>query len=103
MIQRFLLQKLQCYRRYTHLEIWRCISNGGSVNVFDRKIKRLQKNRACMKEQPETYDYLKDAIAEQVVDRVCDVKRLGSHSQTPPLLISGRSLTTFLYCIYSLM
>lgn len=58
-----------------YLELWRNVSSGGVVNVFDRKIKRLQKNRACMKDNPEIYDYLKDAIAEQVVDKVCDVKR----------------------------
>ena len=51
-------------------------SNGGTMNIFDRKAKRMQRNRACAVDDPGTYDYLKDAIAEQVVDRVCDVARL---------------------------
>ena len=51
---------------------------GGAVNVFDRNAKRLQRNRAASGENPEVYDYLKDEVASQLVDRVCDVARHGS-------------------------
>ena len=50
---------------------------GGTVNVFDRNVKRIQRNRAALLPDPGLYDYLKDAVAAQVVDRVCDVARLG--------------------------
>ena len=52
-------------------------SNGGQggMNVFDRKAKRLQKNRAAVAPDAATYDYLKDEVASQIVDRVCDISR----------------------------
>lgn len=51
-------------------------SPGGTVNIFDRNAKRIQRNRAASLPDPGLYDYLKDAVAAQVVDRVCDVARL---------------------------
>lgn len=54
----------------------RCASSSfGAVNVFDRNAKRRQKDRASMAEDPALYDYLKDAIAGQIVDRIYDVSR----------------------------
>ena len=47
----------------------------GAVNVFDRNAKRRQRNRASMSENPSVYDYLKDAVAANIVDRVRDVAR----------------------------
>ena len=52
--------------------IRRCYSNGqsgmmgsvqGAVNVFDRKAKRLQRNRAAMADDAATYDYLRDEVS----------------------------------------
>ena len=48
------------------------------MNIFDRKAKRLQKNRAAIAPDAATYDYLKDEVASHVVDRVCDVSRFFS-------------------------
>lgn len=58
----------------------RSFSNGASrsVNIFDRNAKRIQRNRAASVENPELYDYLKDEVAGQIVDRVCDIARRGS-------------------------
>ena len=58
----------------------RFLSNGssGSINIFDRRVKRLQRNRAASGDNPELYDYLKDEVASHVVDRVCDIARQGS-------------------------
>lgn len=58
----------------------RLLSNGssGAINIFDRKVKRLQRNRAASGENPELYDYLKDEVASHIVDRICDVARQGS-------------------------
>ena len=44
----------------------RCFSarrqNEVTMNVFDRKAKRRQKNRAALMENVEVYDYLKDEV-----------------------------------------
>ena len=46
--------------------ICRCFSarrqNEVTMNVFDRKAKRRQKNRAALMENVEVYDYLKDEV-----------------------------------------
>ena len=33
------------------------------MNVFDRKAKRLQRNRAALREDIAVYDYLKDEVS----------------------------------------
>ena len=53
----------------------RLASSFGAVNVFDRNAKRRQKDRASMCDDPSVYDYLRDAVASQIVDRVYDVSR----------------------------
>ena len=55
----------------------RSLTSPGAMNVFDRRVKRIQKNRASAVDNPEIFDYLKDTIAGQVVDRVYDVARFG--------------------------
>lgn len=60
---------------------------GGAVNVFDRNAKRLQRNRAANGENPEMYDYLKDEVASQLVERVCDIARHASGSCKTPYII----------------
>ena len=76
---------LMAARRLIVLMQERYTSSGGAVSVFDRKAKRIQKNRSSLLPDPGVYDYLKDAVATQVVDRVCDVARLER-------LINGRGL-----------
>ncbi|KAJ7373128.1 NADH dehydrogenase [ubiquinone] 1 alpha subcomplex assembly factor 5 [Desmophyllum pertusum] len=45
------------------------------MNVFDRKAKRRQKNRAALAEDVAVYDYLRDEVAERMVDRIGDIAR----------------------------
>lgn len=45
------------------------------LNVFDRKTKQLQRERAALSENVQVYDYLKDEIGYRLADRICDVKR----------------------------
>jgi NADH dehydrogenase [ubiquinone] 1 alpha subcomplex assembly factor 5 len=45
------------------------------MNVFDRTAKRRQKNRAYASPDAQTYDYIRNEVASQIVDRVCDVAR----------------------------
>ena len=47
----------------------------GSMNVFNRQAKRLQKNRAALLSNTDDYDYLKDEVARRIVDRLSDVSR----------------------------
>lgn len=49
--------------------------SSGSMNVFNRKAKRLQKNRAALRANSDEYDYLKDEVASRLVDRLGDVSR----------------------------
>ena len=45
---------------------WRCFSarrqDESTMNVFDRKAKRRQRNRAALAEDVAVYDYLKDEV-----------------------------------------
>ncbi|XP_041468964.1 arginine-hydroxylase NDUFAF5, mitochondrial-like isoform X2 [Lytechinus variegatus] len=51
-------------------------ARGESVmNVFDRKTKRKQRDRAALAKDVEVYDYIKDEIAYRMVDRIRDVTR----------------------------
>jgi NADH dehydrogenase [ubiquinone] 1 alpha subcomplex assembly factor 5 len=50
-------------------------SSRGAMNVFDRTAKRRQKNRAYASPDAQTYDYIRNEVASQIVDRVCDVAR----------------------------
>ena len=46
--------------------VWRCFSarrqDETIMNVFDRKAKRMQRNRAALAEDVAVYDYLKDEV-----------------------------------------
>lgn len=46
-----------------------------AAKVFNRPVKILQRNRIAFNKDANQYDYLKDEIAERVVDRVLDIKR----------------------------
>nr|XP_032812096.1 arginine-hydroxylase NDUFAF5, mitochondrial isoform X1 [Petromyzon marinus] len=49
---------------------------GGGVNVFDRRMKRRQRSWAASRPNAESYDYLRQTVAEQIVDRLFDVSRM---------------------------
>ncbi|KAM4771958.1 arginine-hydroxylase NDUFAF5, mitochondrial [Rhinophrynus dorsalis] len=44
-------------------------------NVFDRQMKRKQKNWAASQPDAQQYDYLKEEVGERIADRVFDVAR----------------------------
>jgi len=45
-------------------------STTGVYQVFDRNIKRRQRNRAALRLESRDVDYLKDEVAERLVDRL---------------------------------
>ena len=51
------------------------VNESSAMNVFNRKAKRLQKNRAALKSNGDECDYLKDEVASRLVDRLGDVSR----------------------------
>ena len=53
----------------------RLLSSQGAANVFSRSVKRIQRNRASVGKTAGVYDYLKDTVASEVLDRVCDITR----------------------------
>ncbi|XP_048864253.1 arginine-hydroxylase NDUFAF5, mitochondrial isoform X1 [Brienomyrus brachyistius] len=48
---------------------------GGAMNVFDRNMKRRQKQWAASLEDPDKYEYLKNEVGSRVADRVYDIAR----------------------------
>jgi len=53
------------------------VSNSGvkSVNVFDRRSKLLQRERAASNPDVDNYDFMKEEVGYRVADRVLDVAR----------------------------
>ncbi|KAM9856548.1 arginine-hydroxylase NDUFAF5, mitochondrial isoform 3-T5 [Aulostomus maculatus] len=47
----------------------------GSMNVFDRSMKKRQKNWAASLQDSRQYDYLRDEVGSRVADRVYDIAR----------------------------
>ncbi|KDQ08869.1 hypothetical protein BOTBODRAFT_117885 [Botryobasidium botryosum FD-172 SS1] len=50
----------------------------GPYQVFDRRVKQLQKDRAASREHGErsrTVDYVREAMADRMIERILDVKR----------------------------
>lgn len=45
------------------------------LNIFDRKAKKLQRERAALLENVQTYDYLKDEVGYRLSDRIFDIKK----------------------------
>ncbi|KAL1380729.1 hypothetical protein pipiens_013976 [Culex pipiens pipiens] len=46
------------------------------VNIFDRKVKRLQRERAAKSDDVALYDYIKEEVGYRLSDRIFDVKRV---------------------------
>ncbi|XP_005380944.1 PREDICTED: NADH dehydrogenase [ubiquinone] 1 alpha subcomplex assembly factor 5 [Chinchilla lanigera] len=47
----------------------------GALNIFDRALKRKQKNWAAQQPEPMRFDYLKEEVGSQIADRVYDIAR----------------------------
>lgn len=45
------------------------------MNIFDRRAKLLQRERAAKAEDVNVYDYLKDEVGYRLADRIFDIKR----------------------------
>ncbi|XP_043968984.1 arginine-hydroxylase NDUFAF5, mitochondrial isoform X2 [Gambusia affinis] len=50
-------------------------SGSGSMNVFNREMKRRQKNWAAVLQDGHQYDYLREEVGSRVADRVYDIAR----------------------------
>nr|CAG4634919.1 EOG090X09JT [Alona affinis] len=48
---------------------------GGTMNVFDRQAKKMQRNRTALAEDPHVFNYLKDEVGLRLSDRVYDINR----------------------------
>ncbi|XP_004412919.1 PREDICTED: NADH dehydrogenase [ubiquinone] 1 alpha subcomplex assembly factor 5 isoform X2 [Odobenus rosmarus divergens] len=46
-----------------------------ALNIFDRDLKRKQKNWAARQPEPMKFDYLKEEVGSQIADRVYDIAR----------------------------
>ncbi|KAJ3061570.1 NADH dehydrogenase [ubiquinone] 1 alpha subcomplex assembly factor 5, partial [Podochytrium sp. JEL0797] len=46
-----------------------------AMKVFDRAAKRVHRNASAVRADSKTYDYLKDEVADRLVDRLLDIKR----------------------------
>ncbi|XP_067441773.1 arginine-hydroxylase NDUFAF5, mitochondrial [Thunnus thynnus] len=51
------------------------VASRGTMNVFDRTMKRRQKNWAAALQESHQFDYLRDEVGSQVADRVYDIAR----------------------------
>lgn len=46
-----------------------------SMNIFDREVKRIQRNRIALDPKSTDYDYVKEEVGYRVADRIFDIKR----------------------------
>ncbi|XP_041839272.1 arginine-hydroxylase NDUFAF5, mitochondrial [Melanotaenia boesemani] len=53
----------------------RSVSGRGTMNVFNRAMKKRQKNWAASLQDGHHYDYLRDEVGSRVADRVYDIAR----------------------------
>lgn len=51
------------------------VSGRGTMNVFNREMKKRQKNWAASLQDGHQYDYLRDEVGSRVADRVYDITR----------------------------
>lgn len=51
------------------------VSTRGTMNVFNREMKRRQRNWAASLQDGHQYDYLRDEVGSRVADRVYDIAR----------------------------
>lgn len=69
----------QCFRSgHAHLCLGTRVMSSATTHqqlVFDRRVKRLQRERAALNPDVELYDYLKDEVGFRLADRIFDIKR----------------------------
>uniref|UniRef100_A0AAQ5X9D7 Arginine-hydroxylase NDUFAF5, mitochondrial n=1 Tax=Amphiprion ocellaris TaxID=80972 RepID=A0AAQ5X9D7_AMPOC len=53
----------------------RFLSSGGAMNVFNRDMKKRQKQRVAALKDGHQYDYLRNEVGSRVADRVYDIAR----------------------------
>ena len=46
-----------------------------SMNIFDRNLKKWQRNQCVLDPQAADYDYIKSEVGYRIVDRIYDIKR----------------------------
>ncbi|ORY44750.1 S-adenosyl-L-methionine-dependent methyltransferase [Rhizoclosmatium globosum] len=46
-----------------------------AMKVFDRNVKVIQRNASALRSDSKTFDYLRDEVADRLVDRLLDIKR----------------------------
>ena len=77
--------------------VWRCFSarrqDESIMNVFDRKAKRKQRNRAALTEDVAVYDYLKDEV---IIDHFTVVARPMNGSEAAGDLVFIQTSLVFL-------
>ncbi|KAM5176695.1 arginine-hydroxylase NDUFAF5, mitochondrial isoform 2-T2 [Callospermophilus lateralis] len=47
----------------------------GALNIFDRNLKRKQKNWAAQQPEPMKFDYLREEVGNRIADRIYDISR----------------------------
>lgn len=70
-LNRIVSEKLRCL----HVFGPGCFQKADMMNIFDRKAKRLQRDRAAMQSDANVYQYLREEIGFRVADRVFDIRR----------------------------
>ena len=66
------IQSRRCFHSSSH-RLARQETN--IMNVFDRRAKALQRERAAIREDVESFDYLKEELGYRLADRVLDITR----------------------------
>ncbi|KAM4583667.1 arginine-hydroxylase NDUFAF5, mitochondrial isoform 1-T2 [Odontesthes bonariensis] len=61
------------FRSHPHRAL--SVSSRGTMNVFNRDMKKRQKNWAASLQDAHQYDYLRDEVGSRVADRVYDITR----------------------------
>lgn len=62
-------------RHYKTSQLCYQLSPNSFMNVFDRKAKLLQRQRAAISPDVKLYDYIKDEVGYRLADRIFDIKR----------------------------
>lgn len=62
-------------RKLTGTAMRLALPSNSVMDIFDRKSKMLQRERAANAEDVKVYDYLKDEVGHRLSDRIFDIKR----------------------------
>lgn len=72
---KIIIKHLKNYRTINTTKICRNLSPNNVMNVFDRNVKLLQRERSANNSDVKIYDYIKDEIGYRLADRIFDIKR----------------------------